>query len=113
MWDYNGDGFIDSSDDEAYWDDVYFEEHRDDYSPYIFGSGGSSYSYSNKANQRKGYQSQKSSNEGSSLLGSLLYLTLAICLVVPGIACLMVFPPLGILLLWPMYKLMGGRMTLF
>ena len=46
MWGYNGDGVVDSYDDEAYWDDVYFEEHRDDYSPYIFSSGSSGFSVS-------------------------------------------------------------------
>ena len=113
MWDYNGDGVVDSYDDEEYWDDVYFEEHRDDYSPYIFSSGSSFCSYSKGATQKTTYKKNNSSDKGVSPAFGILYLTLAICLIVPGIACLMVFPPLGVLLLWPMYKLMGGRMTLF
>ena len=36
MWDYNNDGVIDYQDEADYWDDIYFEEHRDEYTPGLF-----------------------------------------------------------------------------
>lgn len=110
MWDYNRDGQVDYWDEVDYWDDVYYEEHRDEYSPLFLGSSGSSYTaaktYTNKAEKK----SSESLAEGiGMLLIGILFFTGALFLAFLGIACLFFFPPLGILLMWPMYKLLGGR----
>ena len=118
--DYNGDGNIDDyekmiyrddvcdAQEESYWDDAYFEEHRDDYSAGMFGSG-------RPSGVKTGGTKTENSSPASAvdrlvgLLVWMLFFVGACFLAVLGIGCMFVFPPLGIILLIPIYGMLGGR----
>lgn len=113
MWDYNGDGIVNCEDDEAYWDDVYYEEHRDDYSGSLLGS------HSSSVSNNSGKKSDSNSNSEDGIVGVAYVLLWAIRLVgaiflgMFGIALLFAFPPLGAWTLYMAYVLLGGQGRLF
>ena len=111
MWDYmdyNGDGVIDEYEEMNYWDDVYYEEHRDDYSS-GFGYGSSSSGVKKAGTKTENSSSASAGDRLVGLLGGIIFFIIAANLAVLGIACMFVFPPLGIILMLPLYALFGGR----
>ncbi len=108
MWDYNNDGIIDDRDESDYWDDVYYEEHRGDYSTGLFS--GPFKSSSNNSS------SMKEPNGAGDIIGSILVgigfiFVVVLCgfLAFFGLLVCVVFPPLGIIMMIPLYKILGGR----
>ncbi len=105
MWDYNNDGVIDYQDEADYWDDVYFEEHRDEYTPGIFSNRTNTYSNNaQKAGEEVGIG-------WAILLGIGYVFLLVICGMIAfiGLGVCVVFPPLGIVMMIPFYKMIGGK----
>lgn len=105
MWDYNNDGVIDYQDESDYWDDVYYEEHRDDYSAGYFNNN----AYSSPKNNKN---SMEDVGIGWAILIGIGYVfLLVICgmIALLGLGVCVVFPPLGIVIMIPFYKLIGGK----
>ncbi len=106
MWDYNHDGVIDYQDEADYWDDIYYEEHRNDYSGGLFNNG--SYMPSSKG--------KKSTTDDIGVFGTILAIlgycvAIVVCVFIAfaGLGICFVCPPLGIIMLIPLYKILGGR----
>lgn len=104
MWDYNNDGVIDYQDEADYWDDIYFEEHRDEYTPGLFSQS--------RYTPPKKEEKVEELGVASVILGVVGYfIGLVMCGVLAffGLALCFVFPPLGIIMMIPLYKMLGGK----
>ena len=107
MWDYNNDGIVDDQDESDYWDDVYYEEHRGDYTTGLFSAS------SNGTSAKQATEAPKGAGDiaGSILLYIGFIFVVVICgfLAFFGLLVCVVFPPLGIIMMIPLYKILGGR----
>ncbi len=107
MWDYNRDGVIDDRDEQDYWDDVYYEEDMEDLNNKYTNYGGNRTVYSHTSSHKE-KKTEKFWPGG--FLFSVVIVLVAIVLLAIGLPLLVACPPLGLMVLAPIWIPLSKRL---